>query len=44
MQVALLSPDRIGKDRCCQVWCRDPLHPDGTGVGLSDALRATFGS
>lgn len=33
----------IGQQRCYQAWFRDPVHPDGTGVGLSDALAVVFG-
>ena len=28
-----------GTTVCAQFWSRDPAHPDGTGVSLSDALR-----
>ena len=31
----------VGKTRVYQWWYRDPQHPDGTGVGLSDALETT---
>lgn len=34
----------IGTTRWVQFWYRDPMHPDGTGVGFSDALEVTFGS
>ena len=33
----------VGEDRCYQLWYRDPDHPDASGVGLSDAVRVTFG-
>jgi photosystem II stability/assembly factor-like uncharacterized protein len=33
----------IGTARYYQAWMRDPAHPDGTGVGLSDALSVQFG-
>ena len=29
----------VGDQVHVQLWYRDPAHPDGTGVGLSDALR-----
>jgi hypothetical protein len=32
----------IGTSRYYQVWFRDPAHPDGTGVCLSDALAVVF--
>jgi hypothetical protein len=32
----------MGKTRFFQYWFRDPAHPDGTGVGLSNALEVTF--
>jgi matrixin len=32
----------IGITRHYQFWFRDPQHPDGTGVGLSNAGRVTF--
>jgi len=32
----------LGRTRYFQFWFRDPAQPDGTGVGLSDALRVTF--
>lgn len=31
-----------GTTRYYQFWMRDPAHPDGTGVGLSNALAVTF--
>lgn len=33
----------VGKDQFWQIWFRDPTHPDGTGVGLSNALELTVG-
>ena len=33
---------QIGARRLYQFWFRDTQHPDGTGVGLSDALDVTF--
>jgi hypothetical protein len=32
----------MGRTRFFQYWFRDPAHPDGTGVGLSNALEVTF--
>jgi competence protein ComEC len=32
----------VGATRYYQFWFRDPQHPDGTGVGLSSAVQATF--
>jgi len=32
----------VGGTRWYQFWFRDPAHPDGTGVGLSDGLAVTF--
>jgi hypothetical protein len=32
----------LGRTRYFQWWYRDPPHPDGTGVGLSNALELTF--
>lgn len=37
-----LDPTMIGVQRDFQFWFRDPSHPDGTGVGLSDAVEAQF--
>ena len=37
-----IAPALRGETRVFQVWMRDPLHPDGTGVGLSDALCVRF--
>jgi len=33
----------LGQSRWYQWWYRDPVHPDGTGVALSDGLAVTFG-
>lgn len=38
-----VDPTMVGKDRYYQLWYRDPQHADGTGVGLSSALRVVFG-
>jgi hypothetical protein len=38
-----VTPELIGMQRCYQAWFRDPNHPDGTGVGLSDALSVVYG-
>ena len=32
-----------GSSVFAQYWLRDPLHPDGTGVGLSNALAFVVG-
>ena len=32
----------IGEQRNYQFWFRDPLHPDGTTVGLSNAVEVVF--
>jgi len=32
----------LGRTRYFQWWFRDPAQPDGTGVGLSNALEVTF--
>jgi hypothetical protein len=37
-----LPPGLRGETRDFQVWFRDPLHPDGTGVGLSNGLQVRF--
>lgn len=42
-QVAVpLSAALVGQTRCYQWWMRDPQHPDGTNVGLSNALSVTI--
>jgi hypothetical protein len=38
-----VKPEWIGQQRFFQAWFRDPGHPDGTGVGLSDAMAVVFG-
>ena len=38
-----VDPTMVGTERYYQLWYRDPQHPDGTGVGLSSALRVVFG-
>ncbi len=35
-------PGASGTTRYFQFWYRDPSHPDGTGVGLSNGLAVTF--
>ena len=37
-----VTPSLIGATRYYQHWFRDPAHPDGTGIGLSDGLEVTF--
>jgi len=37
-----ITANQIGTRRLFQLWFRDTAHPDGTGVGLSDALDVTF--
>jgi hypothetical protein len=37
-----LDPSLLGATRDYQFWFRDPLHPDGTGVGLSNGLQVRF--
>jgi hypothetical protein len=37
-----LDPSMVGTTRDYQFWFRDTLHPDGTGVGLSDAVEVQF--
>lgn len=37
-----IDPDMVQETRYFQFWHRDPAHPDGTGVSLSDALSVTF--
>ncbi len=32
----------VGETRVYQFWFRDPAHPDGTSVGLSNALQTQF--
>jgi len=37
-----IDPTMIGTQRNYQFWFRDPLHPDGTTVGLSNAAEIVF--
>jgi hypothetical protein len=37
-----VSVGDLGQTRYYQFWFRDPQHPDGTTVGLSDGLQVTF--
>ncbi|HUR29640.1 MAG TPA: hypothetical protein VM509_15730, partial [Planctomycetota bacterium] len=37
-----LAPALLGVTRDFQFWFRDPLHADGTGAGLSNALQVRF--
>lgn len=37
-----IDPSMIGTQRNYQFWFRDPAHPDGTSVGLSDAAQIVF--
>lgn len=37
-----ITPDMVGTTLDFQFWFRDPTHPDGSGVGLSDALEVQF--
>lgn len=37
-----ITPDLIGETRVYQFWYRDPAHPDGTGAGMTNALKLTF--
>lgn len=37
-----LTRGMIGTSRYFQTWYRDPAHPDGTDVGLSDGLLVVF--
>ena len=41
-QPVTVQPGDVGVTRRFQFWFRDPNHPDGTSVGLSDALEVTF--
>jgi hypothetical protein len=41
MAVAI-DPSMVGTTRHFQFWFRDPQHPDGTGIGLSNGLRVVF--
>ena len=37
-----IDPAMIGTQRFFQDWFRDPSHPDGTAVGMTNALAVTF--
>jgi hypothetical protein len=37
-----VTADLVGQTRWYQWWYRDPTHPDGTGVALSDGLEVTY--
>ncbi|HTF88400.1 MAG TPA: S8 family serine peptidase [Planctomycetota bacterium] len=37
-----ITPAMVGTTRDFQFWFRDPQHPDGTGIGLTDALEVQF--
>jgi hypothetical protein len=37
-----IDPIMVGEQRNYQFWFRDPAHPDGTNVGLSDAVEVVF--
>ncbi len=37
-----VPPGSSGSTRYFQFWYRDPSHPDGTGVGLTDGLQVIF--
>jgi len=37
-----IDPSMIGQTRYFQFWFRDPSHPDGTTVGLTNGLEVTF--
>ncbi len=37
-----ITVPEVGVARFFQFWLRDPAHPDGTGVGLSNALSLIF--
>jgi hypothetical protein len=32
----------VGTDRYFQFWFRDPAHPDGTTVGLTNGVKVGF--
>lgn len=42
MQAIQILPAMVGAARHYQFWHRDPGHPDGTNVALSDALQVLF--
>jgi hypothetical protein len=35
-------PAMVGTSWCFQTWFRDPAHPDGTGVGLTNGVEVFF--
>ena len=37
-----VEPAMVGTTRFYQGYLRDPVHPDGTGAAVSDALRVVF--
>lgn len=37
-----IAPAMIGETRIYQLWHRDPQHADGTGAGLTNAVKLTF--
>jgi hypothetical protein len=37
-----ITPSMVGETRVYQLWFRDPAHPDGTGSGLTNAVKVTF--
>ena len=38
----VLVPGMVGATLDYQLWFRDPAHPDGTGVGLTNAVEISF--
>jgi hypothetical protein len=37
-----IGPEMLGETRVYQLWFRDAAHPDGTGSGLTNAVKVTF--
>lgn len=37
-----IDASMVGTTRYHQAWMRDPSHPDGTGIALSDAMAVSF--
>jgi hypothetical protein len=37
-----VDPAWVGSSRVFQFWFRDAAAPDGTGVGLTNAVRVSF--
>ncbi len=37
-----VTPQKVGQFESFGFWFRDPLHPDGNGVGLSDGLQVLY--